>query len=72
MVGDLESETSPSLADRKTRLTPGTSLPNRVRVVQDYLHREVRPHIPPATRGKKIAKRKREAILGIGSRGYPE
>jgi hypothetical protein len=39
----------------------------------DYLEREVWPKIPADVLGKKkMTKREREEILGIGLDGYPE
>jgi antitoxin VapB len=61
-----------ALEDRKARLAFKTSPQDRLRQLKDYLQREVWPNIPPAVRGKKLTKREREAILGIGHRGYPE
>jgi antitoxin VapB len=61
-----------ALEDRKARLAFNTSPRDRVRQLKDYLQKEVWPHIPAAVRGKKMTKREREAILGIGRRGYPE
>lgn len=61
-----------ALEDRKARLAFKTSPQDRVRQLKDYLRREVWPQIPHAARGKKMTKREREAILGIGRRGYPE
>jgi antitoxin VapB len=61
-----------ALEDRKARLAFKSSPQDRVRQLKDYLQREVWPHVPSAARGKKMTKREREAILGIGRRGYPE
>jgi len=61
-----------ALEDRKARLGFRTSSRDRVRQLKDYLQKEIWPHIPPGVRGKKMTKREREAILGIGRRGYPE
>ncbi len=43
----------------------------RVQAIREYLEREVWPHIPREMRGKKLTKREREKILGIGPNGYP-
>ena len=43
----------------------------RVQAIREYLEREVWPHIPREMRGKKLRKREREKILGIGPDGYP-
>jgi hypothetical protein len=43
----------------------------RVQAIREYLKREVWPHIPREMRGKKLTKREREKILGIGPDGYP-
>ena len=61
-----------ALEDRKARLAFKTSPQDRLRQLKDYLQREVWPNIPPAVRGRKLTKRQREAILGLGHRGYPE
>jgi antitoxin VapB len=61
-----------ALEDRRARLALKTSSQDRMRQLKEYLQKEVWPHIPSAVRGKKITKREREAILGIGRRGYPE
>ncbi len=61
-----------ALEDRKARLAFKTSPQDRLRQLKDYLQREVWPNIPPAVRGRKLTKREREAILGLGHRGYPE
>ncbi len=61
-----------ALEDRKARLSFNSAPQDRVRQLKDYLQKEVWPHIPAGVRGKKMTKREREAILGIGGRGYPE
>ncbi len=61
-----------ALEDRKARLAFQASPQDRLRQLKDYLQKEVWPQIPSAVRGKKMTKREREAILGIGRRGYPE
>ena len=61
-----------ALEDRRARLAFKSSPENRLRQLKTYLQNEVWPHIPPRARGKKMTKREREAILGIGRRGYPE
>jgi antitoxin VapB len=61
-----------ALEDRRARLAFRISSHDRMRQLKEYLQKEVWPHIPSAVRGKKITKREREAILGIGRRGYPE
>jgi antitoxin VapB len=61
-----------ALEDRKARLAFKASPQDRLRQLKEYLQREVWPHIPARVRGKKMTKRDREAILGIGRRGYPE
>jgi antitoxin VapB len=62
-----------ALEDRKKRLASKAS-PSRDRTstIMDYLEREVWPNIPADVLGKKITKREREEILGIGPDGYPE
>jgi hypothetical protein len=39
----------------------------RIRVMKEFLQREVWPHIPAHLRGKKISKREQPSILGIAS-----
>jgi hypothetical protein len=51
----------------KTPIEPA----KRVQSIREYLEREVRPQILPEFRGKKLTKREREEILGIGPDGYP-
>ena len=62
-----------ALEDRKNRLASKVS-PTRDRAskIMDYLEREVWPNIPADVLGKKVTKREREEILGIGPDGYPE
>lgn len=62
-----------ALEDRKNRLAAKAS-PTRDRAskIMDYLEREVWPNIPADVLGKKVTKREREEILGIGPDGYPE
>jgi antitoxin VapB len=62
-----------ALEDRKKHLDMKAS-PSRDRTskIMDYLEREVWPNIPADVLGKKITKREREEILGIGPDGYPE
>ena len=52
---------------KKTPVEP----PQRLQSIREYLEREVWPQIPPEFRGKKLTKREREEILGIGPDGYP-
>ncbi len=61
-----------ALEDRKVRLAFKANPTDRVRKMKEFLQREVWPHIPSRMRRKKMTKREREAILGIGPRGYPE
>jgi antitoxin VapB len=62
-----------ALEDRKMRLAVrGGNAYDRVALIKEYLEREVRPLIPANLRGKRISKREREEILGIGPKGYPE
>jgi antitoxin VapB len=63
-----------AVEDRKNRLVLKAS-PTRDRAskIMDYLKREVWPKIPADVLGKKkMTKREREEILGIGPDGYPE
>jgi len=61
-----------ALVDRKARLAVRAGTGDRVQRIQECLEREVWPHIPQEVRGKKMTKREREEILGIGEHGYPE
>lgn len=61
-----------ALEDRKTRLALRGGSDDRAKRIKNYLEREVWPLIPAKYRGKKMSKREREAILGIGPEGYPE
>jgi len=61
-----------ALEDRKARLAVKTGKAYRLEQIKDYLEHEVWPRIPADVRGKKMTKREREAILGIGPHGYPE
>jgi len=62
-----------ALEDRKSRLAlrSGTGK-DRLKDLTDFLEREVWSKIPADVRGKKMSKRDREEILGIGPEGYPE
>lgn len=62
-----------ALEDRKIQLA-AKALPtmDRASKIMDYLEREVWPNIPADVLGKKVTKREREEILGIGPDGYPE
>lgn len=61
-----------ALQERKSRLAARLGNQDRLSRVMQYLEREVWPKIPAEFRGKKMSKREREAILGIGPSGYPE
>jgi antitoxin VapB len=62
-----------ALQERKMRLAAQHGrATNRLEKVMEFLEQEVWPSIPPELRGKKISKREREEILGIGPNGYPE
>lgn len=61
-----------ALEDRKKRLQVKIGDADRATQIRAYLSREVWPHIPANIRGKKMTKREREEILGIGPDGYPE
>ncbi len=62
-----------ALQDRRNRLVlKSANVKDRADQIKDYLEREVWPYIPPDLRGKKITKREREEILGIGPDGHPE
>ena len=74
MTGETKTEAiRRALEDRKNRLALNAS-PTRDRgsKIIEYLEREVWPKIPADVLGKKITKREREEILGIGPDGYPE
>lgn len=60
-----------ALQERKSRLAARKG-ENRLERIMEFLEREVWPAIPANVRGKKMTKREREAILGIGPHGYPE
>ena len=73
ITGETKTEViRQALEDSKARLSFKLRPLNRVKQVMQYLESEVWPNIPPRFRGKKITKAEREAILGIGSGGYPE
>jgi antitoxin VapB len=73
LAGETKTEAiKRALEDRKARLAFKSNPAERVRKIKEFLQREVWPQIPPNIRGKKMTKREREAILGIGPRGYPE
>jgi len=62
-----------ALVERKSRLAARTTgRANGLEDLKDFLEREVWSKIPPNVLGKKITKREREEILGIGPEGYPE
>lgn len=62
-----------ALVERKSRLAARTTgRANRLEDLKDFLEREVWSKIPPDVLGKKMTKREREEILGIGPEGYPE
>jgi antitoxin VapB len=75
LTGETKTETiRRALEDRKNRIVLKAS-PTRDRAskIMDYLEREVWPKIPADVLGKKkMTKREREEILGIGPEGYPE
>jgi antitoxin VapB len=74
ITGETKTEAiGRALEDRKNRLASKAS-PSRDRAskIMDYLEREVWPNIPADVLGKKITKREREEILGIGPDGFPE
>jgi antitoxin VapB len=74
MTGETKTEAiRRALEDRKKHLSVKAS-PSRDRTskIMDYLEREVWPSIPADVLGKKMTKREREEILGIGPDGYPE
>ena len=74
MTGETKTEAiRRALEDRKNRLASKAS-PTRDRAskIMDYLEREVWPKIPADVLGKRMTKREREEILGIGPDGYPE
>lgn len=75
LTGETKTEAiRRALEDRKSRLVLKAS-PTRDRAskIMDYLEREVWPKIPADVLGKKkMTKREREEILGIGPDGYPE
>lgn len=73
MAGETKTEAiRRALEDRKSRLAFHAKSQGRAAQLKAYLEQEVWPHIPAELRGKKMTKQEREAILGIGPRGYPE
>jgi antitoxin VapB len=74
ITGETKTEAiGRALEERRNRLDSKAS-PTRERGsrIMDYLEREVWPNIPADVLGKKVTKREREEILGIGPDGYPE
>ncbi len=61
-----------ALEDRRARLVLRRGSVDRAQRLKNYLEREVWPLIPPKYRGKKMIRREREKILGIGPEGYSE
>jgi antitoxin VapB len=62
-----------ALEDRKNRLTLRAGRrADRLKDLTEFLQREVWSKVPADVLGKKISKREREEILGIGPEGYPE
>jgi antitoxin VapB len=62
-----------ALEDRKSRLTLRAGRrADRLKDLTEFLEREVWSKIPADLLGKKMSKREREEILGIGPEGYPE
>ena len=75
LTGETKTEAiRRALEDRKNRLALKSSQTrDRASKIMDYLEREVWPKIPADVLGKKkMTKREREEILGIGPDGYPE
>ena len=62
-----------ALLERRGRLAARATRPEkRLEDLREFLEREVWSKIPPDVLGKKMTKREREEILGIGPEGYPE
>jgi hypothetical protein len=62
-----------ALEDRKNRLAlKAGGRADCLKDLTEFLEREVWSKVPPDVLGKKISKREREEILGIGPEGYPE
>lgn len=61
-----------ALQERKSRLAARLGPADRFAQLMEFLEREVWPTIPAGLRGKKMSKREREEILGIGPHGFPE
>jgi antitoxin VapB len=62
-----------ALEDRKNRLSLRAGRQaDRLKDLTEFLEREVWSKVPADVLGKKISKREREEILGIGPEGYPE
>jgi antitoxin VapB len=58
-----------ALQERKQRLALRTTHRDRQQDLLRFFAEEVWPHVPRGVRGRRITRRKREAILGYGPRG---
>jgi antitoxin VapB len=73
LAGETKTEAiRRALEERKARLGFKANSQDRMKLLKEYLQREVWPQLPPRSRRKKMTRREREAILGIGPLGYPE
>src|SRR5438034_9216245 len=61
-----------ALEERKARLALGSDYADRLKNLRKCLEREIWPQMPRRTRGKRVSKRERERILGIGPGGFTE
>lgn len=61
-----------ALEERKARLAVRRPSQSRADQLERFFESEVWLHVPPAQRRKKMTKREREEILGIGQKGYSE
>lgn len=58
-----------ALLERKSRLSRGAVVPDQKAGAARFLEREVWPLVPEQERGRRMSKRKREAILGYSREG---
>jgi antitoxin VapB len=58
-----------ALQERKEWLALGVARRLRVQELLRFLEEEIWPRVPRAVLGKRVSRRKREAILGLGQKG---
>jgi len=71
-VAALESKTRAvrvALQERRQRLALRTARRDRQTELLRFLAEEVWPHVPRRVRGRRLARKDREGILGYGARG---